>query len=407
MLTDITWQEAQSRLLAWAQPIGSEAIPLRHSLFHFLSGDVPLQAVYPAHNLAADTGVAVHHASLKAAWERGELPRFRFGGNIGGARSYERQVHKDHAYHVTAGTLLPDLLDVVVDEAEAERNGNELVVSARPEQFEHIIPKGRFIPQAQRLLEGGRRVAYPGFASLYSQPIADVSVIRKPTLGSLILGHGLVDAHAEKFSESAVPELLSPIVSSMSFFWRFNFVPLGVQDAHHSIAETLLKASDQAEVLIISGILSTQECQELDKALAENTKVVISGIKHPLGGRFRAAQRDHRWIFVLPYNPPFIHAMFSLLIGPTVIRMLGEPYGWAPLAQGILAEPATAAEPDDDIWVGYERFSRDFSKQPEVKLLCQISKASLSSLNEGNCIVVPRTGDTQLEAGSRINMIRY
>lgn len=407
MLTDITWQEAQSRLLAWAQPLSVEAIPLRHALFHFLNGDVPLQTVYPAHNLSADHGYALNFSSLQAAWERNETPRFRFGGNLGGARSFERQAHRDNAYLVESGTLLPDILDVVVEEEATERNGNELLVHGRPAQYERMIPKGRFIQRQSRLLEGGRRVGYPGYAALYSQPISEVNVIRKPTIGSLILGHGLVDAHADKMNESAIPELLSPIASSMSFFWRFTFVPLGVQDAHRAIAETLFAASDQAEVLLVSGVLSTAECRELDKALDENCKVVIRGLKHPLGGRFCAAQRDHRWIFVLPYHPPFIHALFALIVGPTVIKMLGEPYGWVPMSVGAVAESVEALAPDDDIWVGQERFTRDFTQTPEVKLLTQISSASLTSLSEGNCLVIPRTGETLLESGMKVNIIRY
>ncbi len=390
-----------------AQPLSVEAIPLRHALFHFLSGDVPLHAVYPAHNLAEDHGYALNYSALQAAWERNETPRFRFGGNLGGARSFERQAHKDNAYIVESGTLLPDVLDVIVEEESTERSGNELFVHSKPAQYERMIPKGRFIPRQARLLEGGKRVGYPGYAALYSQPISDVNVIRKPTIGSLILGHGLVDAHADKLNESAVPELLSPIASSMSFFWRFSFVPLGLQDPHRSIAETMLAASNQAEVLLVSGVLSKSERSELDKALDENCKVVIRGLKHPLGGRFCAAQRDHRWIFVLPYHPPFIHALFALIVGPTVIKMLGEPYGWVPMSIGNVAESVGALVHDDDIWVGQERFTRDFTQMPEVKLLAQISLATLNTLTEGNCLVIPRTGETALETGTKVNIIRY
>ncbi len=407
MLTKISWQEGQERLLEWAQPAGSDRVRLRYALFHYLDAEVPGKEPYPLHSITTERGYALSFEVLQERRQKGETPRFRFGGTLGGARSSERQISRDQAFHVEAGTILPDLLDVVVPEEGVQRDGGEIVVTARPARYDGVFPRGRFVPADKALLARGRRITCPDYAALYSQPLSEVSVLRKPTLGSLIIGSGLCDAYAEKTPEGASRELLSPLMSALCAERQFPYISLGVQEAHSSLKETLLNACEQAELLVVSGILSSSQLDELRSVLAEGCDMRISGLSHPLAGDFLVADRGGCWLFFLPYHPPMIHALAALLIFPFVVRMMGDRHGWVPYVNAVNLETANAENPGDDIWVGEERFSREFGSTAEVKLICQISQATIATLTSGTCLAIPRTSESRIEAGSELAIIRY
>ena len=278
MLTGISWQEAQSRLLAWVQPLGTDQVRLRHAMSHFVDSPILGGAPYPAYNLATERGYALNYDALLNCWQRGESAKFIHGGHLGGARSFERRVEASHAYSVDAGTLLPDALDLVVTEAEAVRDGSEVVVRSRPPRHQNVFARGRFVPPGEVLLPEGHRIGYPAYTTLYSQPqLKEVRVLRKSTVGSLIIGAGLHDAQEENPPEGACRELLSPLLTGLSARWQFPFISLGVQPAHRSLADTVNAACDQIDLLVCTGLLSSSHLAELEAVIRDHCELRVRG----------------------------------------------------------------------------------------------------------------------------------
>ncbi len=394
-------------MLELARPLGTGTAPLRHALFHYSAADVLAQEPYPVHNLAEERGYALNYEALAKYRDRNEPASFKFGGNLGGQRTFERRVSAGQAVFVDAGTLLPETLDVVVPEDEVERKDNEIVVKTRPERFGGVIRRGRFIREQDVLLSRGRRIDDPGFAALYSQAADEVEVTGRPTTGSLILGSGLHDPYTGKGPKDPTPELLSPIVAGICARRQLPFISLGIQEAHKRVDEAVLHASGQAEVVVASGILSSAQWQDFEAALENDWELQLKGLSHPLCGRLRVAAREGRWLFFLPYHPPLIQALFALLIYPFVTRMAGDQEGTVPVVSAKLLESAEVKNPEDDIWIGRERPSSEFVNTAEVSLICQISGATLTSLVEGTCFAFPRMAGDRLDAGSEVAIIRF
>ncbi len=394
-------------MLAWARPLGTDTVRLRHALSHYSAVDVLAQSPYPAHNLAEERGYALSYDALKARWDKDELPLFRFGGNLGGRHTFKRQVSSDQAMLVDIGAFLPDAYDLVVPEDEVERRDNEVVVKARSERYSGVIRRGQFIPEQKALLSKGRRISYAGYTALYSQPVEEVDVLRKPIIGSLVLGSGLHDPHAVKVPKDSIPELLSPMMMGICARWQFPFISLGVQESHRSVGEAVSRASEQAEILVVSGILSSSQWQAFTRMLGETWELRVEGLNHPLCGRLCMAAREGRWLFFLPYHPPMIQALLTLLIFPFVTRVMGDEHGYVPFVSARSLETVEVKDRRDDIWVGREESTGEFMNVAQVKLICQISSATLTSLAEGTCFAIPRVSSDRIEAHSDLAIVRY
>jgi molybdopterin molybdotransferase len=407
MLTGLSWQEAQGRLLEWARPLGTDTVRLRHALSHYSAVDVPAQSPYPAHNLAEERGYTLSYDALKAHWDRDELPLFRFGGNLGGRRTFERKVSNEQAMLVDVGAFLPDAYDLVVPEDEVERRDNEVEVKSRPERYSGVIRRGQFIPEQKAVLSKGHRISYAGYTAFYGQQVEEAEVLRKPVIGSLILGSGLHDPNVVKAPKDSTPELLSPMMMGLYAHWQFPFISLGIQESHISVGEVVSRASEQAEILVVSGILSSSQWQDFTQMLGETWELRIEGLSHPLCGRFCVAACEGRWLFFLPYHPPMIQALLTLLVFPFVTRMMGDERGYVPFVSARSLETVEAKNPQDDIWVGREESTGEFMNVAQVKLICQISSATLTTLVEGTCFAVPRASSDHIEAHSDLAIVRY
>ena len=394
-------------MLEWARPLGTDTVRLRHALSHYSAVDVPAQTPYPAHNLAEERGYALSYDALKARWDKDEVPLLRFGGNLGGRHTSERKVSSDQAMLIDVGAFLPDAYDLVVPEDEVERKDNEVAVKSRPERYSGVIRRGQFIPEQKTVLSKGHRISYAGYTGFYAQQAEEAEVLRKPVIGSLILGSGLNDPNAMKAPKDSTPELLSPMMMGLCAHWQFPFVSLGIQESHISVGEAVNRASEQVEILVTSGILSSSQWQGFTQTLNETWELRIKGLSHPLCGRFCAAVREGRWLLFLPYHPPMIQALFMLLVFPFVTRMMGDEHGYIPFVSARSLETVEVKNPQDDIWVGREANTSVLMKSAEVSLICQISSATLASLVEGTCFAFPSVVGDRVEAHSDMSIIRY
>jgi len=164
---------------------------------------------------------------------------------------------------------------------------------------------------------------------------------------------------------------------------------------------------EKVDVILASALGSQEQWEELTAYIDEHLTVHIRGLRHPLGGQFVAAENKGRWFFFLPYHPVFAMALHALLLQPFLFRMSGDPAGRLSFRDGRLLEEAQVEVADDDIWIGEETRSRDFAKLPELRLLKQVSKASMATLTQGNCLAIPRSTAPRLMPGDHVTILRY
>jgi molybdopterin biosynthesis enzyme len=394
MLTGPKWQEAQEKLLSWARPLSAESVPLRHALFSCAETAVSAALPYPPHNLALAQGFAVSFKELQRQAAQGGPPRFRFGGTLGGGRTYERKVQDNSALLVEPGMLLPDGLDAVVAPSATERVGNEVEIREVPDKPSGVWLRGVFAGQNTELVPRGACLGAASFAALHSQSLEEARIVRQPLVGSLIIGNGLADAAAAKPPDGACIELLSPMLRAACVRGQCSFVSQGVQEQHLTIPGALADAQDQVEALVVSGLLSDAQFEELRRTLEQDWELRIAGLAHPLGKQVLIAERNGRWLLFIPYHPPLLLALAALLLQPLVTRLKGhngDAFSYAECAESASGDTA------DDIWLGREVVQSDRFKPARVKLLKQVSAASLADMARATCVAVPSTGGGAVE----------
>jgi len=404
MLIGLKWQEAQEKLLSWARPLGAEAVPLRHALFSCAERAVPASASYPPHNLALMHGFALSFRGLERLSSREEKLRLRFGGTLGGGRTYERKVHDNTTMLVEPGMLLPDALDTIVAPEATERVENEVVIREVPEPHAGVWLRGSLVGEGEELVPPGRCLTPAAYAALHTQGLDEVNVSRPPLVGSLILGGGLTDAPSGKPAEGACTEVLSPLLRAACANSHCSFVSLGVQQRHQTISSMLADARGQVEVLLVSGLLSVEQMGELRQALEQNGELRIAGLDHPLGDQVLVAEQRGRWVLFIPYHPPLLLGLAALLLFPLVERLKGlggnGGFTYAECAKAVEGNPA------DDIWLGREAGPGSRFRPAQVTLLRQVTAATLADMARATCIAVPRTGGGSVEAGTPLAVVQ-
>lgn len=407
----MTWQEAQSRLLAWAQPPRAETVRLRHALYNYTDQPLPAEHPYPPFHVALKPGYAVNHEYVagKLSQPAGSM-RLRIMGRVPVGKARRGSPIADRAFRTDVGDFLPEWLDTIVDETVAHGPGdsagsNGLSLQSVPPRFTGVMPAGSIIPRQETIIDAPRRLGYPELAILAAQGKEEVHAFVKPVSGLLVLGPALHAHDALKPSRERMPDILTPMFQYIFSRWQFPFVSLGVHRT--DFIQHLATALDQVDILLVSGLISYEQWTELVGSLDPGLNVRIRGLSHPLGQQFLVAEGKGRWLFFLPYHPVFALALYALLLHPFLFRICGDPAGTVPFREGRLLEAAVLEVPDDDIWIGHEKLTRDFAKAPELKLLKQISQATMATLAQGNCLAMPRTTSTDPQPGDHVALLRY
>jgi len=404
----MTWQEAQSRLLAWAQAPRADAVRLRHALYSYTEQPLPAETPYPPFHVALNKGFAINHdyASKRLAQTAGAV-RMRIMGRVPVGKARRGAPIVDRAFRASIGDFLPEWLDTIIDESAQPRvEGSEgLVFESVPEKYTDVMPAGSIIPRQEAIIGAPRRLGYPELTILAVQGNEEVHAFIKPITGLLIIGTPLHPWDADRTSRERMPDILTPLFQYILARWQFPFVSLGAHEEEWR--DRITAASEQVDVLLLSGLIGSEEWSELSSFLESQLTVRIRGLKHPLGGQFLAGEGHGRWLFFLPYQPVFAMALYALLLHPFLFRLSGDPEGQLPYREGRLLEGAVIEVADDDIWVGEEKLTRDFAKPPELRLLKQISRATMATLARGNCLAIPRSISANPQPGDMVTVLRY
>ncbi|OPX22223.1 MAG: hypothetical protein B1H03_04950 [Planctomycetales bacterium 4484_113] len=408
MDSKMTWQEAQTRLLAWAQPAHADAVRLPHALYTYTDQPLPAEHPYPPFNIALTQGYAVNHEYVtRQLRQPSGSVQLRIMGRVPVGKARKGAPIADRAFRARAGDLMPEWLDTIVDEPPSRQSegSDRLLLESIPEKFTGVMPAGSIIPQQEKIINAPRRLGYPELAILAAQGKDEVHAFVKPMTGLLVIGTTLRPPDAPKASRERMPDIMTPMFQYIFNRWQFPFLSLGIHEGN--LTEHLTAASEQVDILLVTGIIPYKQWTQTADSLEPAFTVRIRSLHHPLGHLFLAAEAKGRWVFFLPYHPVFGLALYALLLLPFLFRMSGDPEGYVPFRQGRLMEGAVAEVPDDDIWIGEEKMTRDFAKTPELKLLKQVSRASMATLAQGNCLAIPRSTSADPQPGDFVAILRY
>jgi molybdopterin molybdotransferase len=179
--------DALAAVLAGAEPLAEEMIPLDAAHHRVLAADVAALRTQPPQAMSAMDGYAVRSADAAQV-----AARFKVIGEVAAGRPFENLVGAGEAVRIFTGGVIPDGADAVIiqEDTVVEDGGITITEAAIPGR--HIRPAGVDFRKGDVLLAGGSRLTDRDLALAAGMNYPELAVRRRPKVAILATGDELV-----------------------------------------------------------------------------------------------------------------------------------------------------------------------------------------------------------------------
>ena len=179
--------EALSAVLAGAEPLPEEMVPLDAAHHRVLARDVAALRTQPPQAMSAMDGYAVRSADAAHV-----AARLKVIGEVAAGRPFDTSVGAGEAVRIFTGGVIPQGADAVIiqEDTVAEGGGITITEAARPGR--HIRPAGVDFREGDVLLKGGMRLTDRDLSLAAGMNYPELAVRRRPKVAVLATGDELV-----------------------------------------------------------------------------------------------------------------------------------------------------------------------------------------------------------------------
>jgi molybdopterin molybdotransferase len=340
--------DALARVLARAQPLASQRVPLIDALGRALAEPVSARATLPPWANSAMDGYAVRAADVRGA--SAERPaRLPVMGVVRAGPPPETPLRPRHAFRIMTGAALPAEADCVIRVEDTDREATPGVVEIRADRDagKNVRPAGQDMRAGDRVLEVGTSVGPGQIALAAAAGHAELSVHGRPRVAILSSGDELrtLDAWDDVPRGVGVPETNGPmLLAAVRSAGALGDPPRLALDDAGSIREHLLAIAD-ADVILTSGGASMGEADLIKRVLDELGfeldfwRVTLRPGSPMSFGVLRLDQKRPTPVFGLPGNPASAFVTFELFVRPFLLKLGGHRRIHRPVLRARAAEP--------------------------------------------------------------------
>lgn len=324
--------------------LSMDKVPTWSALNRIAAHDVVTMMDVPYRARAAYDGFALYSMDtpgklrLIGSVRVGEIPTF--------------SVKRGDAVYVTTGAYLPDGVDAVVPEEEAELMDNQVLITNKVTSGANIDPVGSYLVSGSKVIEKGDIIMGHVIPALMEAGIMELDVYERPTVSIISTGSELVKPISAPDAMQAFlgGKTLESTGSLISWF-IMSFMPYLsiaehrlVNDDLDSIRSVILDALKKSNIVVTTGGSGPSDIDYLGEVMSSlGPKWMVRGLKmRPGRPTTVAAMEDCKLIFGLSGHP--ISALNALInvIEPMVKIMLGIHKSPAkPIVKGRLTRTVT------------------------------------------------------------------
>ena len=312
----ISLDEAWALLLAEAEPLEGESVPVAEALGCYAASDVLARRTQPAADLSAMDGYSVGADDLFGPW--------RVVGESAAGRPYEGKLAAGEAIRISTGARMPDGGGAVLLQENAERDGNTLrLANDDGPTARHIRRKGFDFGKGDTLLEAGQRIGAAQLALAIMGGNAALDATRRPALAVIDSGSELA-ADPSRVAAHQLPASNGPMVLAMAAPFVFSARRIGpVPDDLGALVEALESAGD-ADVIVTSGGASVGDHDLVRPALERwGARIGFWRVAIKPGKPLLVARRGKQIVLGLPGNPVSAYVTAYLFLLPLLRRLSG------------------------------------------------------------------------------------
>ena len=307
--------DAQARVLARVEPLGTEAVAVGEAAGRFLAGDALAAVDLPPFLSSAMDGFA-----LRASDTPGRLPVV---ARIAAGVPAPRPLRGGEAMAIATGGVVPEGADVVVPIEYVVEADNSVEINEAVVQNAHIRPRGGDVRVGDVIVERGTRITPAHIGALAAAGVERVSCGRHPRVAVLSTGTEL-RRPGERLRPGQVYEangamLVSALAASGALVAALPSVP--DDEASHRDALERALAND---VVVTSGGVSVGP-HDLVRRVLEGLGVreEFWGVAVKPGKPVSFGTFDRVLVFGLPGNPVSSLVGCELFVRPAVRALQG------------------------------------------------------------------------------------
>jgi molybdopterin molybdotransferase len=179
--------EALARVLADAEPLAAEAVPLAQAHGRVLAADVAALRTQPPADVSAMDGYAVRAVDVAKA-----PVKLKLVGEVAAGHPFRGTVGVGEAARIFTGGVLPPGTDTIVIQENTVSEGDAVVVTVASGKGKHVRVEGLDFKRGAVLLSKGRRLSDRDLALAAAMNHPTVPVHRCPKVALLATGDELV-----------------------------------------------------------------------------------------------------------------------------------------------------------------------------------------------------------------------
>lgn len=205
----LAYADALAQLLAGAEALPAETLPLDACAGRVLAADVQARLTQPPFAAAAMDGYAIRWADLHAPWQ--------VVGESAAGHGWPGTLEAGQAVRIFTGAPLPAGADTIVVQEEVARDGNSarLAGEGPARQSAHIRARGQDFVAGAPLIAAGTRLAPPQLGLAAAAGHGALPVVRRPRVTLIATGDELVPPGATPGPGqivSSVPAMLTALL---------------------------------------------------------------------------------------------------------------------------------------------------------------------------------------------------
>lgn len=313
--------EALARVLAGAEPLPAETVPLRQARGRVLAEDVAALRTQPPDAVSAMDGYAVRAADVAQA-----PVTLALIGEVAAGHPFSGAMGAGEAVRIFTGGVVPEGADCVVIQEHTTRDGARVTIEKPVAAGRNVRDKGIDFTEGAVLLRKGRPLSGRDVMLAASMNHATLRVHRRPKVAVFGTGDELVPPGSTPRAGEIVYSNGFALMA-MAESEGAEVVDLGIaRDRVEDIAALVRRARDSgADILITSGGASVGDHDLVQRALAGEGldlsfwRVALRPGRPMMHGRLGAMR-----VLGLPGNPVSSYVCAFLFMAPLIRRLSGR-----------------------------------------------------------------------------------
>jgi len=379
-------------------------LPLSEALGFTLAENIISPRNVPPFNNSAMDGYALHANDLIAAAEDNPIHLTLVGQSFAGA-PFEASVNAGSCIRIMTGALIPESLDCVVMQEQCSADGDLITFKHAPVVNNNVRFVGEDLKIGEQVLEQGHKLTPRDIPLLASLGIATVDVYRRLKVAVLSSGDELKSL-GETLQQGDIYD--SNRYTIMALLSRLNVevIDLGIiKDDYALIKAAMLKADQQADVVISSGGVSVGEADFIKQVLNEIGEIGFWKLAIKPGKPFAFGRLPNSAFLGLPGNPVSAIVTLYQLAVPAMAKMSGERLKPVLRFSAACNEPLHKAPGRTDFQRGF--YSLDEQGKWVVSSTGNQGSGVFSSMSRSNCFIVLEQERGNVAAGETVTVEPY